>query len=380
MAHLATPLAWFEISQAALTHNLRAIRKVVGPAVQIYSCVKANAYGHGLELMAKLLAEAGVDGFSVADFEEAVRLRQHGIRKPIQVMSPLPDADGEAAIGYDLWVWLHDVEDARRLENRVAGQPQRLQVVVKVDTGMGRLGVVQTEVEQLLRFVKESRSLQLVSVATHFATADLGDALFWQQQASFATIQQTARAIMGNAPLHFQSANSAAVLQQPHTCGDIVRPGLAIYGYWPNAAMEHLAASKGVALQPVLAWKTQLVQIKRLESGANIGYGGQTKANKVSQLGIIPVGYAHGLDYRLSHRGKCLIGGRQAPLLGNICMNITMVNLSDLDKAQVGDEVTILGSQGEQTQTAAMLVKGTGKMVYEVLVNLSPWLERRLTE
>lgn len=378
MAHLATPLSWIEISQAALTHNLREIRKIIGPAVQIFPCVKANAYGHGLGQAAQAMAEAGVTGFSVAEFEEARCLRNLGLVQPIQIMSPLPDAHIHAAADADLWVWVHDLPDAQRIAHGVKDCAKRLNVAVKVDTGMGRFGVVLAEVEELLRFIQKTTCLQVVSVATHFATSDLDDALFAMQRADFEQSKHLSTRIMGSAPLCFQSANSAALLRSAQTHGDIVRPGLAIYGYWPTAPLYGLAAVQRLFLRPALTWKTRILQIKRLAAGANVGYGGHTKLEKATLVATIPVGYAQGLDRRLSKHGAVLAGGKRAALLGNVCMNATMIDVSEVSDLQVGDEVVIIGRQGDVTQSAEDLAQGMGAMVYEVLVQLSPLIERRL--
>ncbi len=379
MSYLATPLSWIEISRSAVSHNLAEIRKVVGPAVQIFPCVKANAYGHGLAQMEKILAAVGVDGFAVTDFAEALSLRRQGVRQPIQVMSPLSNADVSAAANHDLWVWLHDLADMRRVEDALAGSAKKLQVVIKVDTGMGRLGVTLAELEGLLRSIKESRGLQVVSLATHFATADLGDDLFQQQKVNFARAKQITAAVLGDTSIALQSANSAAILRDGQTHGDMVRPGLAIYGYWPAVAMASLPQNKQITLRPALSWKTRIVQVKTLADGVNVGYGGKTKTAKVTKLGMLPVGYAHGVGYRLSNRGRVLVGGQRAAILGNDCMNITMIDLTDIEGVQVGDEVVLIGEQGNMRQTAADLASVMGTMVYEVLVNLSPLLTRNVT-
>lgn len=380
MAQLATPLSWIEISQTALRHNLREIRKVVGSTVQIFPCVKANAYGHGVAYVAQAMIESGVAGFSVAEFEEACSLREQNVTHPIRIMSPLPDAHLHAAANADLWVWVHDLPDAQRVIQGVKDCAKSLNVVVKVDTGMGRFGAALAEVEELLQFIQKSNRVQVVSVATHFATADLADALFVSQQEGFAQSKRLATRVMGDTPLRFQSANSAALLREAQTPGAIVRPGLAVYGYWPAPTLDPVAAAQQVSLRPVLAWKTRLLQIKRLPAGANVGYGGRTRLEKPTLVGTIPVGYAHGLDRRLSQRGTVLVGGKQVALLGNICMNVAMVDVSAVDDVQVGDEVVLIGKQGAVTQSAADLAQAMGAIVYEVLVQLSPAIERRLIE
>jgi len=380
MSYLATPLSWIEISQSAIIHNIREIRKLVGQEVQIFSCVKANAYGHGLLQLTKILAEADIDGFAVTDFEEALTLRDQGIQQPIQVMSPLSTAAVGEAARHDLWVWIHDMAAVNRIEQELADQTQKLSVVVKVDTGMGRLGIAPAELEPLLRAIQQSSHVQVVSVASHFATADLGGALFQQQKANFAHAKQLTAAISGDVGIAFQCANSAAILRDAATHGDMVRPGLAMYGYWPAAAVTRLAQSKHIALQPALSWKTRLVQVKTLAAGANVGYGGKTQTTKVTKLGILPVGYAHGLGYRLSNRGEVLVGGQRVPILGNDCMNVTMIDITDVEGAQLGDEVVIIGKQGTAQQTAEDLAQAMSTMVYEVLVNLSPLLERRIIQ
>lgn len=380
MAQLATPLSWIEISHTALIHNLHEIRKVVGSTVQIFPCVKANAYGHGIALVAQAMIESGVAGFSVAEFEEACCLRNQGISQPIQIMSPLPDAHIHAAANADLWVWVHDLPDAQRVIQGIKGCAKGLNVVVKVDTGMGRFGVAPAEVEELLHFLQKSPSVQVVSVATHFATADLDDALFALQRDDFAQGKRLATQVMGRTPLRFQSANSAALLRSAQMPGDIVRPGLAVYGYWPAPALYPVAEAQQVSLRPVLAWKTRLLQIKRLAAGANVGYGGQTRLEKPTLVATIPVGYAHGLNRRLSQRGTVLVGGKQVALLGNICMNVAMIDVSTVDDVRVGDEVVLIGKQGSVTQSAADLARSMGAIPYEVLVQLSPAIERRLIE
>lgn len=373
---LSEPLTWIELSKSALEHNLQQIRRLIGNHAKIFPCVKSNAYGHGLEEIGTLLKEINVEGFSVADLTEARQLLELRITKPIQIMSPLPAMEAPRLTGVNVWVWIHDLESAKNIEKEVERSGARLKVVMKVDTGMGRLGVGIEDYVELLQFIVNSEHLELMSVATHFATADKQDELFRQQCDLFEAVKKKVHSIVGDSPVLFQAANSAAILGEPRTHGDIVRPGLAIYGYWPTEQTAKMAAGSGIVLKQVLQWKAILVQVKNLAEGANVGYGGIFEAAQNMKLGVVPVGYAHGLDYRLGNKGSLVLGGKLAPIVGNICMNLTMVDVTEVEGVKAGDEVEIVSS----AQSAIELTQKGELFLYEMLTRLSSEIIRQKTE
>ena len=356
-----------EISLPALRHNLRQVARRVG-TVPIIAVVKANAYGHGVVPVTRTLLTAGAHQLGVATVAEGQELRHAGITAPILVMGGIFPDDVPLLQELNLIPVLPSRDAifmaARLMHSRSAPLPVHL----KVDTGMSRLGLTREEFLDILRS-DWPPTLRLEGLMSHLASADAGDGESAENQlVRFRELLDAAKSA-GLAVPAAHIANSAAILRFPASYFDRVRPGLMLYGYvnGPAAAAE---------LRPALSWKTRIVQVKRVGAGQPVSYGGTFVTSRPSTLAILPVGYADGYSRALSNRGHVLVGGRAVPIVGRVCMDLTVVDVSDLPDVRPGDEAVLLGRQGAAAITADDLAAWQDTISYEVLCRISPRLTR----
>ena len=359
------------IDLAALRWNLRQARAKVGAQVKILSMVKANAYGHGAPAVARVLAEEGSDGFGVATLEEGVELRQAGIGKPILVVAGIYVEQLDQFFENKLTPVVHDLESLRRLENAVQARGTTMNVHLKIDTGMGRIGFLAAEIDSWLAELKKLRALQIEGVFSHFSTAeDVAGDFTRAQLVTFSNQVQRLRA-EGIAPPLFHLANSAATITFPAAYFDMVRPGIMLYGIYPSAAMANQTE-----LKPVLSWQTRIVQLKKVPAGTSISYGQTFVTERESLIATLPVGYADGYSRLLSNRGAALVRGRRAPVAGRVCMDLTMLDVTAIANVQQGDEVVLLGRQGDAEITADEMAGWANTISYEVLTSIAARVPR----
>lgn len=353
------------VSLPAIAHNLATLYRLLSPGCQILAVVKADAYGHGALAVAHALARLGVSYFGVATVQEGVRLRQQGIRKPIIVMGGLlPDAISDL-VSYRLLPVIANQDIAFHLSSYLLKQEQGpYPVHVKIDTGMGRLGFSPDEALQWLTRHAASSTLAIQGLMTHFADADSPDPTYTQYQ--FQRFQgfltQLHKAGIRIPIIH--SANSAAMIQYPWTHLDLVRPGIALYGYNP---VSHRSS---VSLKPAMTVSTSIVHLRIIPPGEPLGYNGGFRTTRSTRIAVLPVGYSHGLSRRLSNRGQVLIQSRRVPIVGKICMDMMMVDVSALPEVRVGEPVVILGQQGNEAITAHELAEWQDTIPYEVVCAL----------
>lgn len=361
-------LVWIELSKSAFNHNIEIFKNTLGESVLLAAVVKSNAYGHGLIEIAKLCEEYGVDWLCVNSIDEGVALRKEGISKPILIIGYVEKGDLERLVEYNLSTFLYDREIARELK-------EGTKVHVKVDTGMHRQGIMVEEFEEFLNFVSALKGITVEGVATHFATSDrLKDpTLFKQQLAEFTTLP-IAQGILRHC------ANSAAALVYPESHLDMVRAGISLYGFHTSEEVYNFCLDKNIELQSVLSLKTKIVQTKKLKKGESVGYGATYVADKNMDIAILPIGYYDGLDRRLSNRGSVLIGGKRAPIIGRVCMNLSIVDISDNKDVRVGDEVVIIGRQGNEEIHANELAKLLDTINYEIVTRLRESTEKRVVD
>ncbi|HEX9284263.1 MAG TPA: alanine racemase [Nitrospirales bacterium] len=357
-----------EISLPALRHNLHEVIRRVG-AARIMAVVKANAYGHGAIPVAQALLAAGAHQLGVARVTEGLELRHAGITAPILVMGEAVPDDIPALQRFNLTLVLPSREAIEAVSRLVDSRSGPLGVHLKVDTGMGRLGLTQEDVPMVLRSGLPA-SLRLEGLMSHLASADEPDeAIYTEEQlARFRTILDAAK----SSGLNFPSAhiaNSAAILRFPASHYDMVRPGLMLYGYAPRRLPTP-------ELQPVLTWKTRVIQVKKAGADQRVSYGGTFVTQRPSTLAILPVGYADGYSRALSNKGHVLIGGRPAPVAGRVCMDLTVVDVTDHPTVRPGDEVVLLGRQGPAVITADDLAAWQDTISYEVLCQIGPRVTR----
>jgi len=355
----------------ALRWNFRQIREKIGPEVRVLSVVKADAYGHGAREVARALAAAGSESFGVATLEEGVELRAAGIRSPILVLAGVyPEQLGEF-IQHRLTPAICETEAFKQLEKEARRRGVTLNFHLKVDTGMGRIGLPSAEVERWLPEMGQIESLKLEGLFSHFSHAESVEGSYTQSQLkAFQLVLKRLRSAGYNPPwVHL--ANSAAVITLPSAHFTMVRPGLMLYGAYPSPVM-----ASQVALKPVLSWRTRVLQLKRVPEGSSISYGQIFVTQRESSIATLPVGYADGYPRLLSNRGEVLIRGQRAPVAGRICMDLTMVDVTDIRGVEQGDEVVLLGAQGKAAISADEMARWAETISYEIFTSISDRVPR----
>ncbi|HEV8377011.1 MAG TPA: alanine racemase [Candidatus Polarisedimenticolia bacterium] len=352
-----------QISLDALTANLNAIRgRVEGRPV--LGVVKANAYGHGALPVARCLQEAGIEYLAVALLEEAEELRRGGIACPILVMGALEPAQMDAVGRAEVTPALFREDQMEALENAGSRLGRALPFHLKVDTGMGRLGVSWTRLREILGFLDRCPHLELQGLFTHLACADDPEhPLTRIQMDRFEqAMDETRRG--GRQPALVHIANSAAVLDRPPAWLNLVRPGLLLYGYHPSPRNQDLS------LRPVMKVVSRIVYLKDVSSGESVGYGATFTAARPSRIATIAAGYDDGVVRSLSNRGHFLVRGKRAPIVGRISMDLTTLDVTDHPQAALGDEVVFIGDQAGAFQGADRVAEEAGTISWEILCGI----------
>ncbi len=341
---MITTMVDLAIDLAALEHNYRQLRRLCDPKVKMLAVVKADAYGHGLLPVARKLADAGVDYFGVGSLEEGLNLRRAGITQPVLLLLGILPEEAGCAVSHDLDVALFRQDVAQALAAAAHTQAKKPRVHLKVDTGMGRLGLLPMEVLPFLAGLKKLRHLNVVGLISHLAMADIEDKTYTLKQVrEFTSLLAAAREDGWKLPLS-HITNSAALWEVPEAHLGLVRPGLMLYGSPPS-----LERPPTVDLKPVMSLAAQVLQVKRLPPGSGISYGCTYTTPDWCDLAVLPVGYCNGYSRLLSNRGEVLIHGRRAPIRGRVCMNLTMVDVTGLPEVKAGDRAVLLGpDQGDQ--------------------------------
>jgi len=362
--------AWVEVDTAAMRRNAAAVCRLVGAGVQVMAVVKADGYGHGALAAARAALEGGASWLGVASVEEGAQLRAQGIAAPVLVLGcGLPDQAAQV-VEQGLTQTLATGEMARALSAAAVGAGAEVGVHIKVDTGMGRLGVLPHQAAAFARLANDLPGLRVEGMCSHLATADDDDPTCARAQAR--RFQQTLAelAAQGIEPPLRHLANSAAVVRFPEMHFDLVRAGLLIYGL--NPLRRPLTE---LDLVPALAWKTRIACVRRVPAGQPLSYGGLYVTPRPSRIACLPVGYADGFPRALTNVGTVLVGGRRCPVVGAVCMDQTLVDIGDAD-AQVGDEVVLIGEQARERITANDLAAAQGTVVHEVVARLGKRLPR----
>jgi len=357
---------WIEVDRNALVHNVQLVRTLIGPDCLLMAVVKANAYGHGAIETGHILLKAGADRLAVATLSEGVELRQAGIHAPILVLGYTPGRLAAVAVSHHITVAVYDLETAQAFAAAATlAQPAMLHV--KINTGMNRLGLLPAEAPDFLKTLYTMPRLSVEGIFTHFATSDLDDKDFaWVQFRQFQHLINLLNE-QGLRPPLAHAANSAAVLTMPETHLDMVRTGIALYGLHPDPDETRLPA----AFRPALSWKTEIAQVRTLQPGETVSYGREFIAAQPMTIAVLPVGYADGFPRRPFHWGSVLIHGRAAPLLGRVCMDQVMVDVSaivaEAGPVCQGDEVVLIGCQNDAQLTAEIIAKRLGTNNYDVV-------------
>jgi alanine racemase len=357
--------AWVEVDLDAVRWNIDRIRGIVAGDVKILLVVKADAYGHGSVRISTFAAECGVDMLGVATLDEGTELREAGITLPILILSPVLPQEIEAALEKDLAVTAssYDFAEAASLAARKVGKPCILHV--EVDTGMGRAGLSQSDAVAVIRRMHELDGLCFKGIYTHFPASDI-DIDYTEDQIKAFTGIVDELSSSGIAFQYVHCANSGAVLNFPGSHFNMIRPGLLVYGHTPSPFLKDR-----IEVFPVMSFKTKLVLVRDMPEGKSISYGRTYITEWPIKMGIIPVGYGHGLSHRLSNNGCVLLRGRRVPIIGRVTMDMTMLDLTGLPDPRVGEEIVIFGRQGDEEISAGEIAQWGGTLNYDVLCRIS---------
>ena len=358
-----------DVDLDAIADNYRALRDRGGGA-DVIAVVKADAYGHGIEAVAETLAAAGVAMLAVVTVEEALAIRASGVRAPVLVLVGATErAEAEAAVAADCAVVVWDLEQARLVSDAAAGAGRRAAVHVKVDTGLTRLGAPLAEAPARYRAIRELRGLSVEGIFTHLATADEPDVT--NDRAQLARFADVLRAI-GEPPRFVHAAASGGVAAFGAIPGcNAIRPGLSLYGLH---AAPHLAGA--LALRPALEWRSRVRRVADAAKGAGVSYGHEYRLPRDGRIATVPVGYGDGLPRRAGKRGRLIVGGRALPFAGRVCMDLVMLDVTDL-AVREGDEVVLIGRQGGVAQSAEDLAAAVGTINYEIVTGIRRRVPRR---
>lgn len=364
-----------EINLAALRENYRTVRASVPSRAGILAVVKADAYGHGFLEVSRELEQQGVDAFGVAFLAEAIQLRKSGIDKPILLLGGVYPGQERKCVGYNVSTAVFSLEQLKALDHAAAKLYRKALVHLKVDTGMGRLGIPYNEVPALLDALKLLPNIYLEGVVSHFSSADeldeAGQHYTRMQAERFGWVVQQVRAA-GYAPRYVHIANSAGALLKDYPFCNLVRPGIALYGALPSDDFQGK-----LELKPVMRLKSKIAMLKWVEPGTTISYARRFTASKRSLIASVPVGYADGYCRALTNKGQVLVRGERAQVSGTVCMDWFMLDVTHIPGVSVGDEVTLMGrdAQGNSIR-AEELAHWAGTIPYEIFCGISKRVPR----
>ena len=382
---------WAEVSLGALTYNLEAIRKYVNPADEkrkaprkILSIVKGNAYGHGGPQVAKALEKAGSDWFGVTCTDEGIALREAGVRKPILILTGFVPGEEVRLLEHDLTAVIHRCDQLAPLERVAArrGGRKPASFHLKIDTGMNRLGIASADVDCFARQLAKCKHLQLTGIFSHFASSEVftdttvGKQTCEQEKRFYAALERL-RAL-GIDPGLVHLANSAAIVTRPETWADMVRPGAILYGYHPgyDPAEKREEAEKLLSLKPVMSLRSKIISLRSVPAAAGIGYNATFVAQRPSRIGVLAAGYGDGIHRSLGNRGNVLLRGKLAPIIGIISMDVTMIDVTDVEGVEIGEVATIYGSDGSQVLPANRVARSIGTVTSDLLSAASQRVQR----
>ena len=377
----ASATNWLEIDRAAFAHNVRAFVRRLAPQARLAAVVKSNAYGHGVDLLAPVALAEGVSMLAVGSIDEALALRRLvGPDVEILVLGWVPAAAYPDAVRHDVQLTVYDREQVRALSEAARIARRSARIHVKLETGTHRQGADEREALALADEASRSDWLQVAGLSTHFADIeDTTEHAFARRQLD--RFQRFARKMAGRGhdAVRRHIACSAAAILFPETHFDFARAGIGLYGLWPSSETRVSAAERGALdldLRPVMSWKASIAQVKQIPVGAFVGYGRTWRATRPSRIAILPVGYYEGYDRSISGRGHVLVRGVRAPVVGRICMNMMMVDITDVPGVSAGETVTLLGRCGDERIRAEDLAAWAATIHYEIVSRIHPGVPR----
>jgi alanine racemase len=360
---------WVEVKLENIGWNLRMVRRVTGGA-KVIAVIKANAYGHGLVPVAEYLQDKA-DMLAVARLEEAITLREAGIAAPILNLFPILPDEVEPVVDYDIIQSIDDMETCLELSRCAKDRGKEVRIHLKVDTGMARTGVWYTDAIEFASRLMTFQNLKIDGVFTHFSSADDPNTGFTMMQLNrFQSVLEGLN-VRGIRPPIVHAANSAAILSFPEMRFPAVRPGLMLYGVYPSSHLEDR-----LDLKPALTWKTRVIGLKRLDIHQPVGYGCAYKTLRPSLIATLRVGYGDGYRWHLSNCGKVLINGRESPIVGRICMDTLMCDVTDIPGVKLGDEAVLIGGDEVREISPMYLAKLAGTIPYDILAGIGGRVKR----
>lgn len=370
---------WVEIDERSLTKNIESLRGILENNARFCAVLKANAYGHGMMEVARIAGRSGVDAFAVDSVDEALKIRAEFPSALIIVLGYTLRERYHEAISSEIHLTVYDHDSIIALEFAAAERAKTAFIHLKLETGTARQGVLPDALYDILGDIGRSTHVVLAGVSTHFANIeDTSDTQFANQQ--FALFQQCVGAIQqaGFQPEWIHCACSAAIILYPDTHQTLVRSGISMYGLWSSETTAQTSRRHNVSLElePVLTWKTRIAQVKYLQAGTPIGYGLTEILRKNSRVAVLPVGYWDGYDRGLSSVGEVLVGGIRCKVLGRICMNMMMIDVSNVPQVDVEQEVILLGTAGRFSVSADEIAQKAQTINYEIVTRINPLLPR----
>jgi alanine racemase len=380
LSRVATRPTWAEVSLGTLRQNFRTVVKHAGAGVTVCAVVKADAYGHGAMECARALQTEGATWLGVTSLDEAIPLREAGIESRILLMTGFWRGEESEIVRLRLTPTVWEPWHVESLENAAASGTVRQAVHLKVDTGMGRLGVALAELPAVLKALGAAPHLVLEGLSTHLASSEIMDApSVAEQEHRFAEAQRTVRAA-GFDPSLVHMANTGALISRRETWNNMVRPGVALYGYYlpfQRAGREVSGGTLRLAVKPVLTWKTRILSMRNFAANQALGYGGTYVTKAPAHVAVLPVGYADGYNRQLSNRGRVIVRDHYAPIIGSISMDLTLADVTGIPGIAVGDEVILLGTSDGLSVDALEHAGLANSSPYEILCNISKRVPRR---
>lgn len=365
---------WVEINKKALKSNIAQFQKLIRDT-NLMATVKANAYGHGLFETVNVLSNNGVKYFGVDSIDEAIKLKKAGINAPILILGYTLKSRLKDVVQYGFRQVVYN-KDTITILGKLN---KKIKIHLKIETGTFRQGIEKSQVLDFIKFIKKFPKIEIEGIYTHFANIEDTTSHDYANK-QLNKFKETINLLEKNniyVPIK-HIACTAATMLFPETHFDLVRVGIGVYGLWPSR--ETFISAKNekrkIVLNPVLSWKTKIAQIKNVKAGTSIGYGLTEKISKNSKIAIIPVGYYDGYDRKLSGIGNVIIRGKRCRILGRICMNMTIIDVSHVSNVKIEDDVILLGKQGKEQITAEELAQKVGSINYEIVTRINPLIPR----
>lgn len=355
-------LTWTEVNLDAIAQNVKNIKKLIGEKKELMAVVKGNAYGHDILEVSPVVLENGATRLAVARLEEGIILRKAGITVPILVLGLTLKQQAEFLVSYDITPAVCEFEMIEKLSESAVQMNKMTKIHLKVDTGMGRIGIFPYDVLRFIKRIKALKNVEIEGIFTHFSVANEKDKFYTEEQfRKFIEILTVLEKEGIKIPIK-HVGNSATLLDLPHMWLDMVRPGLAIYGLYPSKEVK-----KTINLIPAQQFKTKIVFIKELPLGESISYGRTYITKRRMRVASLPVGYADGYNRLLSNQGEVLVRGQRVPIIGRVCMDQCMIDVTNLTQVEIGDEVVLWGRQGEEMITVEEIAQKIRTINYEIV-------------